>query len=550
MSKHLEVSQQHVIRRLLEMPDLSEVVQSLEPAILHRLIHRCGLEDSGEIIALATTSQLERIFDHDLWRSKQAGAQEQFDAERFGLWLQVLAELGAETAARRLAEMDFDFLTAALSKHILVLESAALVTPWTAACLGMDDYDPMDEERVSETEDALQNSLRQEIGGFTVISKDEESWDALVSILTCLDGEHHAFFGRLMNRCLYISTEFIQENGGLYEVLTAGEQVMSDAADDRERRREREGYVTPAMAVAFLKGARQSPGHGPPRGDDHVTAAYFLNLAKHADASAAVKTDETETRSRAIEQQVAEFIAVLREEEVIPVSRRLLAGEGSTSSGSDLHHVRPQLTFVREQSETAYARRMQELGYLANVLMAGCSFQSRQFREVEAADAVLATCNLGLENWPRTRGCAVLPRNFLLNQDLVSVFKLGWSLLFENVSLHTARRLVELTSALECRDTEVQGELADLCRRLAAQIDAGTPWRERDRLDVIAILDQPSWAVLTALLDECPVLPRHAGERGDQGPLRISTAFDFISGNQQIEWAHRFVESLPAQLAG
>jgi hypothetical protein len=163
---------------------------------------------------------------------------------------------------------------------------------------------------------------------------------------------------------------------------------------------------------------------------------------------------------------------------------------------------------------------------------------------------VLATCNLGLENWPRTLGRAVLPRNFLLNQDLVSVFNLGWSLLFENVSLHTARRLVDIISALECRDTELRGELALLCRRLTAQIDAGTPWRECNRLDVIAILDQPSWAVLTGLLDECPVVPRHTGERADQGPLRISAGFDFISGNHRIEWAHRFVESLPAQLAG
>jgi hypothetical protein len=179
--------------------------------------------------------------------------------------------------------------------------------------------------------------------------------------------------------------------------------------------------------------------------------------------------------------------------------------------------------------------------------MAGCSFQSRRFREVEAADAVLAACNLGLENWPRQRS---LPRDFLLDQNLVSVFKLGWRLLFEKVSLHTARLLVEILSALECSDTEVQGELARLGRRLAAQVDVGTPWRERSRLDVVAVLDPRSWAVLAGLLDECPVVPRRAGERGDPGPFRISAEFDFISGNRQIEWAEGFLESLPARLAG
>ena len=48
----------------------------------------------------------------------------------------------------------------------------------------------------------------------------------------------------------------------------------------------------------------------------------------------------------------------------------------------------------------AHSRRMEELGYLANALMAGCSIQSRPFTAPEAWDAAIAVCNLGLENWP------------------------------------------------------------------------------------------------------------------------------------------------------
>ena len=38
------------------------------------------------------------------------------------------------------------------------------------------------------------------------------------------------------------------------------------------------------------------------------------------------------------------------------------------------------------------------------------------------------------------------------------------------------------------------------------QVQAGTPWRAEQSLDVIAILDQPAWAALVALIAECPVI--------------------------------------------
>ena len=190
---------------------------------------------------------------------------------------------------------------------------------------------------------------------------------------------------------------------------------------------------------------------------------------------------------------------------------------------------------------------MEEIAYLANVLVAGCSFQSRCFRAVEAADAVLATCNLGLENWPHRP--SALPPGFLLRQDLVTVFRRGWSVLHERVCLHVARRLAETLSNLTCDDDEVQDQLAELSRRLKAQVDAGTPWRERDNLDVIAILDQSSWATLLGLVDECPVLPRAAEKPADGSrPLRVASGFEFISANSQIARVHDFVESLPERL--
>jgi Family of unknown function (DUF6178) len=123
----------HLLTRILDTPNLAQVVQNLDPRLLHQLVRHCGLEDCGEIIALATTEQLTRVFDDDLWRSNEAGKEDQFDEDRFGLWLEVLAEVGVASAARKIAEMDFDFVTAAISRHVLVLDQELILLGRAAA---------------------------------------------------------------------------------------------------------------------------------------------------------------------------------------------------------------------------------------------------------------------------------------------------------------------------------------------------------------------------------------------------------------------------------
>ena len=97
---------------ILSTPHLARVVPRLQPELIHRVIQQCGLEDSSEFVALATPEQLERVFDLDLWRAARPGRNEEFDADRFGVWLEVLAEAGADVAARKLAEMDAGIVTA------------------------------------------------------------------------------------------------------------------------------------------------------------------------------------------------------------------------------------------------------------------------------------------------------------------------------------------------------------------------------------------------------------------------------------------------------
>ena len=107
-----------LLDRILETPQLAQVVPRLPPELLHRVIERCGLEDCGELVALATPAQVARVLDLDLWRSPSAGLDEQFDADRFGVWIEVLVEQGADVAARTVAGLDADLVAAGLAQHV------------------------------------------------------------------------------------------------------------------------------------------------------------------------------------------------------------------------------------------------------------------------------------------------------------------------------------------------------------------------------------------------------------------------------------------------
>src|SRR3954470_7072523 len=108
-----------LLMRILERPGLAAAVRELPGAVLGKLIDRIGLEDAGDLVALATTAQLERVFDDDLWRAEKAGDDETFRPERFALWLRVMLEAGESFLVQRLCELPQDLV--ALAVHRLVL---------------------------------------------------------------------------------------------------------------------------------------------------------------------------------------------------------------------------------------------------------------------------------------------------------------------------------------------------------------------------------------------------------------------------------------------
>jgi hypothetical protein len=526
-----------LLERILNTPHLAQIVPRLPPEVLHRVIEKCGLEDCGELVALTTPGQLAAVFDLDLWLPAAPGLDERFDADRFVLWLEVMMESGAGPAAQKLAEIDVDLAAAALAQYVRVFDAAAL-SPSA----------PLDGEEVPDV-DPPGDGLRCEVGGCLLVARRTGSWDAIVGVLTSLDAEHPGYFHRLMRGCRTLTNDGF-EIDGCDDLLSDREQIVFDLAFDREQRRERQGYVTPAQARAFLQMSRQV-GRGqdtaPPanpvarahfRGIEWTTMAEADSGARRLPAASgapAAPQDSPDHLAKA--DAVAAIVDVLLDAEIVPRTPRALL-DGPQSRAPRLEHIRAHMQSAGERDPAGFSMRSQELAFLANTIASGCSIQTRALTPQEASDAAAATCNLGLENWPP---------HWVAANDLISVFQVGWTVLHEDVCMHTAERLIAVLTDLRCGDGETQAGLDELRVEMKTHWRAEAPWRARDALDVMAILDTPAWAALLGLIDEHPAM--HAGiSPGSRARAISATAFEFISENSQIAAIHEYMRLLPQTL--
>jgi hypothetical protein len=223
--------------------------------------------------------------------------------------------------------------------------------------------------------------------------------------------------------------------------------------------------------------------------------------------------------------------------------------EARRRRAAGLTRLRRLMAYVRDTHEAAYFTRSRELAFLANTLLAGCSVQSRPFTPQEASDAAAAICNLGLEHWPAALD-RFPPDSFLVGHDLVTAFEVGWSVLYQDVSLFAAEQLISMLTDVDCVDREIRRGLVVLRRTLVQQRDAGTPWRARDAAEILAMLDMTAWISVLGLLDECPVLPAALMAVLEGRATRVSpTAFDFISTAAQIGDVRLFMRRLPDLLS-
>jgi Family of unknown function (DUF6178) len=498
-------SPQQVMRRLLDSPSLVTAVQSLAPHHLQKLIDHLGLEDSGEIVSLASTDQLQKIFDEDLWKSDRPGKDESFDAARLALWIEVMLETGEEFTARKLAALDEDLLTLLFHRRFLVLDTEELR-------LGLEEEEG---SRSALVEKALDGSLHEEVGDYQIIARVHDGWDAMLSLLLALERQDDRLVRRILARCCALSAEDIEEKGGLYRVLTSEATLESDMAAERGERRAAQGFIAPSAAASFLKLCRQTPPDqvmAEPR--DAVTRLYFRDR-KPAGAAPASST----RTAGATTPEVARLEALIQSLDAPAPSpaanpRRALAGSAEVGDAPAQSLLERTLALLASRDAEAASRRVDELGYLANVLAAGCALGGRSFRPFEAALAAAATCNLGLERLTREEEdaaplSAAVAADLLLRHGADKAFRIGFWLLHHDVVVATCRALERAfqREAAATVDDNLRPRLDRAAAAVHSSAASAAPWQARRHLDDIGIiLDAPARQALRSLLAECPVL--------------------------------------------
>jgi hypothetical protein len=327
-----------VLARLIDDPDVLERVRALPERSFAELVRRIGVEDAGEIVALASTSQLVAAFDEDLFANARPGEREVFDVERLVVWLEVLLEAGAEVAAARFAELSEDFVIRAISSLLLVLDDDALMTR-----LGEGDRDSRRAEKV------LASALTEEIDGYLLVARRHEGWDAALALVVALDRDHRPLLTRVLDRCAAMASSYIEDIDALSDLLSEEESLAEDVEAEREERRARAGFVEPRAAKNFLSLAER-PFEGEPSAAarDPVTRAYFRELE----------------RSPRPQQRAT------RDLELGAPPRTDRARPGALAR-SPVEALLAAMRVLRDEDPGCFDERMEELAYLANVLVAG-----------------------------------------------------------------------------------------------------------------------------------------------------------------------------------
>jgi hypothetical protein len=355
-----------VLSRLVETPELVHQVRALPAPAFAALVRTIGVEDAGAVVALATTAQLVAAFDEDLFGNARPGERETFDAARFATWLEVLVEAGDAVAAARIAELSLDFVVHAFGQLVLVLDHEALLVRMAEGGVAA--------RRVDK---AIDSSLSEELDGYLVVARRVDGWDATLAVLLALDRDHRGFLEDVLDRCSAIASDYLDDFDALVAALREDDALADEVEGEREARRAARGFVEPRQAKAFLAYAR-----APLRPErDAVTRAYFRELA----APAAVDAG-------ALPADLADAIAAAGD-----VGSRLLAAPASVVVAA-----------LRLLDDATYDRRMAELAYLANVLVAGATAPGGGRYTVHAASVdALAAVERALEQRGATDAPAI-----------------------------------------------------------------------------------------------------------------------------------------------
>ena len=435
-----QLSASALINRLLTEPELARAVGSLPPRTLGKVIDKVGLEDAGELIMLATTSQLREVLDDDLWKSAAEGDAEQFDEKRFALWLEIMLQAGEDALVKRLVELPEELVIMAFSSMVLVLD--------------LDEMAARAHEEIDLDDKALESAQTFEFDQYTIISKGIADFDLIVTVLDAVYTRESYLFERICEACCAASTAFVEESGGLHSVLSVYEMYTEDAAAERADRRASKGYVAPTDAKAFLSlSSRETPDQILfSDTEDPITRAYFREYAPEETVAASRREDAPEIGRPSGDASLSKVLRAAGVE-TSPATPPLLEGRTPEKAAT----IRDAVAQLGGDEAETFESMSAALAYLSNLVISGFSHADYTVRPIDAAQAVLDLCDVGFEAAMRMASLDTedSPSEILRRFGPVRLFRLGWS---RAVGESGVKRFSELEAAIRrCSATDKSG---------------------------------------------------------------------------------------------
>jgi hypothetical protein len=257
---------------------------------------------------------------------------------------------------------------AELSEDFLVFAFSrllrALDTAEVAASIGDDD-------EAGLLDKVLEAGACQELGDYLIVARIENGWDAVWTTVLALDERHSELLGAVLRAV--------------------------------------RGYVAPADARAFLALAGRAPTEPE---TDPITRAYFRELRPVPRAPEVPGGGGAPSRSAPLRRLLAEAGALPEPEDAPPAGDSLFRRSVAELAGSE---------------PRAHQRIIEELAYLANVLVAGDT--SRAWQPVEAAERVLELCDAGLREVLEREGDGApqAAERALVRWSAAGLFRTAWA---------------------------------------------------------------------------------------------------------------------------
>ena len=485
---------------------------------VHRIIDRVGLEDSQELVRCLSGEQLDRVLAVDLWRAPVRGADEELDIGRLCVWIDVWSQEGEAYLYERLTGLDEDYL-------VLLFSELTVVRSIT-------------DQVVDQPGMVFADFLLQPVA--------QHEWGRVVDAASALWRYGADTLARILGNAVSETDDDAVGNR------------KADARYERQRSREKQGYIDASDAGAFLAGIKNESGLYWLESTAYcaISRRYFASLAgvddtaqwnasDHADLPL---TDQPEIDAA----ERARLDALLVESGLKKAASRRLMLAGPSGSEGDRNLVRQALsTLYRHQPKTIPVR-MAELGFLSNVLIAGTEIQAGTFSERGAGRAVTALIELGLSLAMAYEECQPCDDFFLewsgTAAGLLRPFRVGYfelaripgltvDAIYAAKDIQSRRRghvaflqMAEILGDDNLRQTISESRYADA--KLMVE-------------ELTSAVDAAACVVLSTLLDPFPCFPRVLEPGSSHERMYVSRRYRFIDSAEDVSAIRTFLQRLP-----